>query len=201
MGASRGWYQPRHLPHRDEAGLVQAITFHLKGSRPPRSPQADLPNTRREASAREGMHRALDQGWGECLLADPRAAQIVEEALFFGDNLRYLLLAWVVMPNHVHVLIETRAGWGMDRVVGSWKTYTAGRINTLLGRNGPLWERDYYDRFVRDEGHLGSAIRYVHNNPVKAGLVESPEQWRYGSAWRVEDLSAPYHAPYTATDL
>ena len=198
MDTGRGWYRPRRLPHRDEPGLVQAVTFHLEDSLPLGMLRGDLPHAGNEAAERARMQHALDQGWGGCALADGRAARIVEDALFFGDTSRYVLLAWVVMPNHVHVVIETRRGWPLQRLVRDWKTYSALQINALLGRTGALWNREYYDRYVRDEAHLGNAIRYVHNNPVKAGLVESPEQWRYSSAWRVEDVSAPYHLPYVS---
>ena len=118
----------------------------------------------------------------------------------FGDGWRYVLLAWVVMPNHVHAVIQTLHGWALERVMRDWKGYTALQINALLEQEGSLWRREYFDRYVRDARHLGDAIRYLHNNPVKAGLVQTPQQWRYSSAWRVEDISAPYHLPYVAQE-
>ncbi|MFO7697077.1 MAG: transposase [Anaerolineae bacterium] len=103
------------------------------------------------------------------------------------------------MPNHVHVLIETMDGWPLSRVLHSWKSYTAHQVNKHLGRQGSLWRREYHDRFVRDETHLGNAVLYVHNNPVKAGLVERPEDWRFSSARRVEAVDRTYHVPYAAS--
>ena len=87
------------------------------------------------------------------------------------------------MPNHVHGLVETQAEWPLSAIVQPWKSYTAHAANRILGRGGVFWFREYHDRFIRDERHLASAIEYVEQNPVKAGLVGSRELWRWGSAW------------------
>ncbi len=81
-----------------------------------------------------------------------------------------MLHAWVVMPNHVHVLFSLRKGHRLEDVVKSWKGVSARRINDLLSRNGALWMADYFDRFIRDEEHFWNAARYVRQNPRKAGL-------------------------------
>jgi putative transposase len=198
MPEHRGWYWPRHLPHRDEPGLVQAITFCLLDSLPLYLMRSGAPRAGNEAAERERTQRCLDDSWGACLLADPRVATIVENTLLFGDGTRYVLLAWVVMPNHIHALIETKESWPLERALHGWKGYTAKQMNAVLERQGPLWEREYHDRYVRDEVPLGNAVLYVHNNPVKAGLVERPEDWRYSSARRVEAPGAPFHVPYAS---
>ena len=70
----------------------------------------------------------------------------------------------------------------MDRVLTTWKSFSARKANALLDREGPFWQRDYFDRYVRDAAHYDRLIFYIENNPVKAGLVERAEDWRFGSA-------------------
>ena len=89
------------------------------------------------------------------------------------------------MPNHVHVLIATIEGMRLGDIVRCWKTYSARLINEACGRDGPLWEEDYHDRYIRDEDHLHSARAYIRNNPVKAGLCKRAEDWPWGSAARL----------------
>ena len=93
-----------------------------------------------------------------------------------------LLLEWCVMPNHVHVIARMLEGHPLDRIVKSWKSVTARRINSLLGSSGALWQREYHDRYIRDQDHLIAARNYVRFNPVKAGWCSRPEDWRWGSA-------------------
>ncbi len=88
------------------------------------------------------------------------------------------------MPNHLHLLVETRDDYPLPQVVHSWKSYTAKRANALLGRSGDFWARDYFDRYIRDDSHLATVTAYIENNPVRAGLVERPEDWPFGSAAR-----------------
>jgi len=192
----KGWYSRGYLPHIDQPGLIQAITFRLADSLP-RAKRDEL-EARNEApdAARARLHAALDRGLGSCVLWDARAASAVEESLLYHDGEHYHLLAWVVMPNHVHVLVETLYGIPLPRIVRQWKTYTARTINAIYGRSGPLWQSDYYDRFIRDQRHLGRATLYIHANPVMAGLVDEPALWPHSSARFVEALDATYHVPY-----
>jgi hypothetical protein len=69
-------------------------------------------------------------------------------------------------------------------LVQAWKSFTAHRANSTLGRKGPFWHKDYFDRFICDEGHLERTISYIENNPLKAGLDSSPELWPWSSAHR-----------------
>ena len=86
------------------------------------------------------------------------------------------------MPNHVHVILQPHSEL-LERIVKSWKSFSARTINQQVRRSGRLWARDYFDRAIRDLEHLRKARRYVRNNPVKAGLCERPEDWRWSSAW------------------
>ena len=118
-------------------------------------------------------------------------ATLVEEALLEGDGDQYLLLAWSVMPNHLHVIAEFSDVDPVWKVVKKWKGSTATYANRTIGRQGAFWFMVYWDRYVRNEAHLRSAIRYVDQNPVKAGLCVSPEVWPFGSArWFCRDSEA-----------
>jgi REP element-mobilizing transposase RayT len=109
-------------------------------------------------------------------------AELVEGALFHFNEQRYRLYAWVIMPNHVHVLFLPLNGCSMSKIVGSWKSFTSKKANQLFGRRGKFWKEDYYDRFIRDADHFHDIVTYIELNPVKAGLCGRPEDWRFGSA-------------------
>ena len=133
----------------------------------------------------------LDRGHGACQLKDRRIAKLVEDALLHFDGDRYQLLAWVIMPNHVHVVFEPMAGHRLEDIVHSWKSFTAKEANTILGREGQFWQEEYFDRFIRDSKHLRDVIEYIEQNPVEAHLVKHAEDWAFGSARtrRGEELS------------
>ncbi len=176
----KGWYSRGYLPHVDAPDLVQAITFRLADSLPA-SVMARFDDLD-PAVRRRALDGALDRGHGGCLLRSPLAAAIVENAFLCFDGERYRLLAWVVMPNHVHCVIETTPAWPVYRVVQGWKSFTAKAINGAMARHGRVWQPEYFDRFIRDDVHLAAVIRYVEENPVKAGLVRNPSDWPFGSA-------------------
>jgi len=129
----------------------------------------------------------LDTGAGSCWLRDPRIAELVENALLHIDGKRYRLHAWVVMPNHVHVLITPVEGFSLSDILHTWKSYTAKEANRVLGRRGKFWQEEYFDRYIRNENHYWVAVEYIELNPVKARLCEVKEQWRFGSARRREN--------------
>ena len=160
---------------------------------------AAIPEAERGVARRQRVQELLDSGLGSCVLAESACAQIVQDSLLFGDGDRYHLFAWVVMPNHVHVLIEQIPGWPMSKVVQSWKRHTSQQIHRLGvssctrpnadsksaipgGGVPPLWQRNYWDRFMRNDRHFQIAKDYIENNPVAAGLVTTPEAWPWSSA-------------------
>lgn len=180
----KGWYSRGYIPHFDQAGLIQGITFRLADSLPAHvvaSLAEDLKDTD-DPTKRARIEAYLNAGYGACHLRDPRIARLVENALLYFDGERYRMIAWVIMPNHVHTLVETIKGYPLYSIVHSWKSYTAQEANRILGRTGRFWFREYFDRYIRDERHFVNAVRYTHNNPVKAGLVEKPEDWPFSSA-------------------
>jgi putative transposase len=126
----------------------------------------------------------MDAGLGSCLLRRSEAASCVVEAWRQFDGERYDLVAWVVMPNHVHLLIRVYEGQALGRLVQSWKSFTGRKLNALGGTRGRVWSREYWDRFLRDEAHFEATLRYIENNPVAAGLAERPEDWPWSSASR-----------------
>ncbi len=184
------WHSRGYLPHRDAPGLVQSITFRLADSLPQTvlgrltEELASLPEERRQNEREQRIRDWLDQGHGACYLAEERIATMVEGALLHFDGERYHLLAWCVMPNHVHVLIETMPEHPLAQVVHSWKSFMANQANKNLNHSGEFWQREYYDRYMRDARHLEQTIEYIEQNPVKAELVKNAMDWRYSSAQR-----------------
>ena len=188
----RSAYSRSYLPHFDAARVFQGITFRLADCLPrnviDRWREEILLNRRlrtdraRHEELQRRIARYEDAGRGECHLRRPEIARLVRDALLGFDGERYELLAWCVMPNHVHVLIKQKQGFPLAELVKSWKVFTAREANTILGRTGRFWMREYHDRRIRDEAHLNRAVVYVENNPVKAGLCERPEDWPWSSA-------------------
>jgi len=182
--SQKGWYSRGYLPHVDVPGLIQSITFRLADSLPHDVLDRLADEKLDDAERRKRIDAFLDVGHGECVLERPEIAKMIEDALLHFDGERYRLIAWCVMPNHVHVLIETRAGHPLAEVIHSWKSFTAKEINKALGRSGEVWQREYFDRYIRDDRHLQAVIKYIEENPVKAKLVTSADGWRFSSAAR-----------------
>ena len=130
---------------------------------------------------RRRLEAYLDRGLGECRLRQPAIAELAEGALRFFAGERHGLAAWVVMPNHLHVLVEV---WDtpLMKLVKSWKDHVARGANKVLGRSGAFWEREYLDTVIADEEHRRTAVRYIENNPVKAGLTREAKEWAWSSA-------------------
>ena len=179
----KGWHTRGYLPHRDAPGLMQFVTFRLADSFP-RAAISEWEHLWRIENDREKRRRIeayLDRGRGSCHLAKAEIATLVEETMVFFHEQRYCLQAWVVMPNHVHVMVEIWDHPLVD-IVGSWKKFSARKANCLLGSSGALWEKDYWDTYIRDEAHERTSRNYIENNPVNAGLARTPQEWKWGSA-------------------
>ncbi|MFN7022370.1 MAG: transposase [Phycisphaerales bacterium] len=184
-----------YLPHWTAEGATYSVTFRLADA----LPAGVLEGLRREraevvAKARamgraltvmelarlgvlhsERVEGYLDTGSGACFMREPRIATMVEGALRHFDRERYDLFAWCVMPNHVHAVVRPLSGFGLSGIMHSRKSYSAGEANRLLGRTGAFWQRESYDHLVRDEQDFTHALRYVLENPERAGL----KGWRW----------------------
>jgi REP element-mobilizing transposase RayT len=123
--------------------------------------------------------------------ATPPSQKVVSEALLHFDERRYRLFAWCVMPNHVHVVVRLFPGYSLAAVLHSWKSYTAKRAADVIGITGSIWQREYYDHLLRSEGEFERAVRYVVENPVKAGLRNWPWAWARGQDALVTAGEAP----------
>ncbi len=193
-----GWRSRLYIPHFDQPHLIQHITIRLNDVVPEETidrwkkelnwaekmPAGDL----RRAALRKRIERYEDAGYGACWLRDDRIASIVEQAILHFDGIRYRILAWCIMPNHVHVIVEVWEAFSLAQIAHSWKSYTAHEANKLLNRSGTFWFREYHDRFIRNDQHLADAVEYVESNPVKAGLAGTKAEWKWSSA-RYRDIA------------
>jgi REP element-mobilizing transposase RayT len=117
-------------------------------------------------------HYSLDACHGDCLLRRPELAQIVAETLLFFDGDRYHIDSLVVMPNHVHLLVQFVPPTNLKAQSTSWLRYSATKINKRLGRKGALWRPEPFDHLVRSAEHFHYFRRYIRENPEKAKLRE-----------------------------
>jgi REP element-mobilizing transposase RayT len=200
-----GFHSREQLPHLKREGGTYFVSFRLSGTLPgevlaqfkrerdqivANAHQGKRPLTWHEQEAlfrwhSERVDRYLDSGHGECWLKELKIAELVAKALQFHAGVRFELSAWVIMPNHVHVVVCPRPGWSLSRILNSWKGFTAHEANRALGRTGShFWQRESYDHLIRDEDDRYRCCHYTVANPVDAGLCDRPEQWRWSSAYR-----------------
>lgn len=184
----RGWHFRGYLPHFDGGQIAQTVTFRLVDS----LPNAILARWEHELShmnapegdieRRKRIESYLDQGLGSAWMRRPDIASLVEAALLHFDGVRYKMPAWVIMPNHVHALLIPLQGFLLEDIVHSWKSFTANQANKILNRSGQFWQAEYFDRYIRNSQHYFAAVDYIEQNPVKAGLCQSPRDWPFSSA-------------------
>jgi len=134
-------------------------------------------------------HFAMLESWldkaatGPTWLAEDRVAEIVAEALHYRDGKQYRLDAYSIMPNHVHSvfapLARNRAPEALSSIMHSLKRNTAKRANQVLNRAGSFWEHESFDHYIRNRAEWNRTVKYVVENPVKAGLVRSWREWRW----------------------
>ena len=188
----------RNLPHWEQVETVSFVTFRLADAIPEKSMNywaedrrrwlstrglsgegdlsetlAELPEDQRRQYLREfgkRFHDLLDSGHGSCVLRTPEYSALVESALLHFDGDRYDLLDYVIMPNHVHVLVSPKEGHSLSRILHSWKRFTAREINKQLGTTGQFWQHESFDHLVRGAGSLEGFVRYIRENPGKANL-------------------------------
>lgn len=170
----------RRLPHLDIAGQPVFITFRLWGSLPSSRhfPAANLTS----GEAFLAIDRLLDQArCGPTFLKQAAIAQSVRTSLLYGSEIKhYDLHSWVIMPNHVHLLLTPVIS--VSKLLNSLTSATARRANLILKRTGhPFWQDESYDHVVRNRDEFQRIQRYIENNPVAAGLAATPEQYAWSS--------------------
>jgi type I restriction enzyme R subunit len=195
------FYSHGILPHWRQAGCTYFVTFRLADSVPepvlqeleqerirwlnshgvdPRDQAwkesfAILPaQVRRlyEQTIGRLLNTALDKCHGSCVLRNPVIATKLAKALDYFHGQRVLTGDYVVMPNHVHVLLTPLDGFELEDILQSIKSYSANEINRALNRDGNLWQRESYDHIVRDAAQLEAFQNYISANPLKANLRE-----------------------------
>jgi len=181
----------RRLPHYHPDDAYLFLTWRLWGSLPAKANDTLYATPGRAFVAQDHV---LDRpAAGPLWLQDPRIADLVSNTILAGDGERrfYNLCAWVVMPNHVHLLILPLAATPalMRWVKGS----TARFANQILGRTGqPFCLDESYDHYLRSSSQLNRAIAHIEQNPVSAGLARSAERWRWSSAgWQATPPAPP----------
>ncbi|HEV3144087.1 MAG TPA: hypothetical protein VGZ47_09410 [Gemmataceae bacterium] len=202
----------RHLPHWDMPGAAYFVTTCLDGSIPAQG-QLELVQYRKELQQRPRSKSVTEQEWASRLwklafvrveewldlrsanriLEKPELASIVVDAMLHFAGERYDLLAYMVMPSHIHWLFQPLPKWveslpndpitPRERITYSMNRYSATRCNRLLSLKGPFWQGESYDHWVRDCEELERIILYIEQNPVKARLATAPDEWRFSSAW------------------
>ena len=182
-----GWHSRGYLPHFDGVIRPQFITINLADAIPGKVIQRWRQELRfldreQQRLLRLRIEKYLDLGYGSSLLNNQEVAGMVQDSLLKFDGVRYQLFAWVVMPNHVHSLMSRFEGYELKNIVHSLKSYSAHEANKILGRSGQFWMEDYFDRYMRNEEHFRRTVRYIENNPVKAGLCSIPAEWPFSSA-------------------
>lgn len=176
-------YYERHLPHWQPDGAALFVTWRLYRSLPRvvEALGAKPAGARFALVDRELAKSATGPRW----LSDERVAQCVANTLRYGESTLHLydLRAWVLMVNHVHILIYPSAP--LARITKAIKNFSARRANEILGRTGPFWDDESNDHWVRNPEELEKIVRYIEQNPVSAGLVPHVEDWRWSSAFGV----------------
>jgi REP element-mobilizing transposase RayT len=198
----------RHLPHWIPENAAVFVTWRLAGSLPRSewdrpSSFAACQSSLKDAGLTDDTNRSSvlprlleqdeqldDAGGGKDWLQDSRIASVVVNALLYGETVRhfYQLHAWVVMPNHVHAIFQPSAE--LSTIMRWVKGRTSRVANQILGRTGtPFWQNESFDHWIRSAEELEYLTRYVENNPLKAGLVEAREKWRWSSASWAQGLT------------
>jgi putative transposase len=188
-------FHTRRLPHDYSIDHPTFLTWRLAGT---------LPKGRDFSHATSGeafvaMDRLLDNGrTGPLHLQRPEIANLMVEAILYRNGGAYELHNYVVMSNHVHLLITPH--FAVSKLTQSLKRFTAREANLVLGLTGqPFWQDESYDRLVRNEQEFKRIANYIEMNPVHAGFVASPEAFQWSSAWPIDNrpqiTNLPHNTP------
>ncbi len=201
---SRDYLYPDHeilkhgdkLPHWQQGEVMQFVTFRLGDALPKEmirnwieqsrawkstNPQPWTPEQEKEFHQRftAKIERWLDEGAGCCLFKHSENREILGNILMYFQGERVMHHAWVIMPNHVHLLFKPMVP--LEKLIQAWKSVSAKQI-----AQGSIWQRNYRDTMIRDFDHFANAVRYIRRNPGKAGLSDDQfTLWQSEMALRV----------------
>jgi len=195
----------RRLPHWQQEGTTYFVTFRLADALPIpvlRQWQAERENWLRqnpkpwtvgkEQEFHELFHSKmeshLDQNHGACVLRDRNVGEIVEGLLRHFDGQRYQLGSFVIMPNHVHVVVRPLLNHSLSEILHSWKSFSANQANATLKRSGTFWQDESFDHIIRDEAQMERFERYIVENPAKARLKPQMVRVGYGTGHSGEEI-------------
>ena len=181
-----------NLPHMEQTGKVTFVTFRLCDSMPQvivnqfKDIKKEFLRTHPQPWTSETyklyasvytapMERYVDAGYGSCLLKYPEVRKYLVDAIDYYDNERYLVYAYVIMPNHVHMLVSVAPGYELNALIASIKRYSAVGINRHTGRTGRLWQDEPFDTIIRSSDHYRHTVAYIRENPK--GLPEGTYQF------------------------
>jgi len=198
-----GFHSRGVLPHLKREGATYFVTFRQAGTLPKdvlirfreerdailqHALAAKRPLTWHEQQElfrwySSRVDKYLDAGHGICYLREPDFADLVAAAMRFFQGQRYELHAWVVMPNHAHVVVWPMPGYTLREILHSWKSYTSHEINKRLPvKVVPFWQSESYEHLIRDDDDLYRCCHYTHSNPVNAGLCSRPDDWKWSGS-------------------
>jgi REP element-mobilizing transposase RayT len=182
----------RRLPHFHNVSQPIFLTWRLQGSLPA---NRKFPQVATSGVAFVAMDRILDRGATPPLyLRMPEVATMVVDAIRYREGRHYRLHAYVVMPNRVHLLITPLIE--VSKATQSLKRFTGLEGNRIVGLTGPFWQRESYDRLVRDDVEFAKIVNYIEHNPVKAGLVSSFEQFPWAGGGPIGNRPQVGNPPY-----
>jgi len=186
-------FHRRRLPHYYAVGQPIFVTWRLYGSLPA---NRSFPPVTDSGEAFVAVDRLLDSGCtGPLFLKEPEFAKLVVEAIQYRDQQQFQLHSYVVMANHVHLLMTPLLE--VSDVMQSLKRFTARECNRILGRTGsPFWQSESYDRLVRDQTEFRNIVGYIEMNPVKVGLATAPEEFSWSSASPIFNRRQVINLPY-----
>lgn len=195
----------RHLPHWRASGRCYFLTFRLRDSIPTdvlkemkyeaQAWQKRLSEVRlrcnntlpfEEYSAWQQFQQIqvrklemiLDEGQGECLLKTPENRQPLIDAFHHFEGIRCEMIAYVIMPNHAHVLCRPLSEHTLEALSRAWKRHSSDHLHRRLGRSGSLWQEESFDRIIRDADHYTRVVKYIAKNPIRARLnAEKATVW------------------------
>ncbi|MEP0862797.1 MAG: Eco57I restriction-modification methylase domain-containing protein, partial [Ignavibacterium sp.] len=178
------------LPHMHQGSVWYFVTFRLADSLPKekieqlenereqwlkahKGKKAELTEEEKKEYYRlfsEQVEEWLNNGYGACILKDEKIAKIVADALLHFNGERYDLDDWVIMPNHVHLLIKPKQNYSLSDIMHSIKSFSAHKINDLQKSKGKVWMHESYDHIVRNEDAFYAIKNYIKKNPEKAKI-------------------------------